>query len=107
MTQWIKVCAVDDIDPEDVMRFDHDGRSFAVYRSAKGEVFATDGLCTHEQVHLADGLVIDDTIECPKHNGRFNYRTGAPLRAPVCVALATYPARVLGGMIEIAVGGSA
>lgn len=107
MTQWIPVCAVDDIDPEDVMRFDHAGRTFAVYRSAKGEVFATDGLCTHEQVHLADGLVIDDTIECPKHNGRFNYRTGAPLRAPVCVALATYPARVVDGMIEIQVGGAA
>ena len=107
MTQWIQVCAVNDIDLEDVMRFDHIGRTFAVYRLAKGEVFATDGLCTHEQVHLAGGLVIDDTIECPKHNGRFNCRTGAPLRAPVCVALTTYPARVVDGMIEIAVGGAA
>ena len=75
---WVPVCPVDDIDPEDVIRFDHAGRTYAIYRSAKGEVFATDGLCTHEQVHLADGLVIDDTIECPKHNGRFNYRSGPP-----------------------------
>ena len=104
MTIWLDVCAVEDIDPEDVIRFDHDGRTFAVYRSARGEVFATDGLCTHEQVHLSDGLVIDETIECPKHNGRFNYRTGAPLRAPVCVALATYPARISSGRIEIAPG---
>lgn len=107
MTVWLDVCAVEDIDLEDVMRFDHDGRTFAVYRSAKGEVFATEGLCTHEQVHLCDGLVIDDTIECPKHNGRFNYRTGAPLRAPVCVALATYPARIANGRIEIAPGETA
>lgn len=106
MNDWVVVCAEDDIDPEDVIRFDHGMRTFAVYRSAKGEVFATDGLCTHERVHLADGLVIDDTVECPKHNGRFNYRTGAPLRAPVCLALATYPARVRGGMIEIAIGGA-
>jgi 3-phenylpropionate/trans-cinnamate dioxygenase ferredoxin component len=101
MTVWIDVCAVDDLEPEDVMRFDHEGRTFAVYRSPEGEVFATDGLCTHEQVHLADGLVIDDTIECPKHNGRFNYRSGAPLRAPVCVALATYPARIDAGRIQV------
>lgn len=100
---WTDVCAVDDVDLEDVIGFDHAGRSFAIYRSATGEVFATDGLCTHEQVHLADGLVIDDTIECPKHNGRFNYKTGAALRAPVCVALATYPARINGGRIEISV----
>lgn len=101
MSDWTDVCALEDLDPEDVMRFDHGSRTFAVYRSAKGEVFATDGLCTHEQVHLADGLVIDDTIECPKHNGRFNYRTGAPQRAPVCVALKTYPARIDGGRIQV------
>jgi 3-phenylpropionate/trans-cinnamate dioxygenase ferredoxin subunit len=106
MTGWVAVCAVDDIDPEDVVRFDHAGRTFAVYRSAAGTVHATDGLCTHERVHLADGLVIGDTIECPKHNGRFDYRTGAPLRAPVCVALACYPARIADGMIEIAPEGA-
>ena len=49
----------------------------------------------------ADGLVMDDTIECPKHNGRFNYQTGAALGAPVCEALATYPARPSSGRIEI------
>lgn len=101
MTDWIKVCPVDDIDTEDVIRFDHGDRTFAICRSAKGEVFATAGLCSHEQVHLADGLVIGDEIECPKHNGRFDYRTGAALRAPVCVALATYPARIHDGMIEV------
>lgn len=98
---WVSVCPEEDIDLEDVIRFDHAGRTFAVYRSAEGEVFATDGLCTHERVPLADGLVIGDTIECPKHNGRFNYRSGAPLRPPVCVALATYPARIRDGVIEV------
>jgi 3-phenylpropionate/trans-cinnamate dioxygenase ferredoxin component len=98
---WIDVCAEDDIDAEDVMRFDHDGRTFAIYRDPAGTVFATDGRCTHENVHLADGLVMGDVIECPKHNGRFNYKTGAALRAPVCVNLKTWPARVSAGRIEI------
>jgi len=98
---WVDVCAVGEIEEEDVIRFDHAERTFAIYRSLAGEVFATDGLCTHEQVHLADGLVMDETIECPKHNGRFNYQTGAALRAPVCDALATYPARISGDRIEV------
>jgi 3-phenylpropionate/trans-cinnamate dioxygenase ferredoxin subunit len=98
---WTDVCAVDDIDPEDVMRFDHGGQTYAVYRDPGGAVFATDGRCTHEAVHLADGLVMGDVIECPKHNGRFNYKSGAALRAPVCVALKTYPARVTAGRIEV------
>jgi 3-phenylpropionate/trans-cinnamate dioxygenase ferredoxin subunit len=103
MVDWVRVCPVDDIDPEDVIRFDHDGRTFAVYRAPDGTPFATDGLCTHEKVHLADGLVMGDQIECPKHNGRFNIRTGAALRAPVCINLATWPARVRDGHIEIEV----
>jgi len=101
---WTDICPLDDIEPEDVMRWDHEGRTFAIYRAPDGAVFATDGLCTHETAHLADGLVIDHMIECPKHNGRFNYRTGAPLRAPVCVALATYPARIESGRIQIMLG---
>ena len=103
MTDWIRVCRQDDLDCEDVMRFDHGGRTFAVYRAPDGTPFATDGLCTHEQVHLADGLVMGDQIECPKHNGRFNIRTGAALRAPVCVNLKTWSARLSDGYIEIEV----
>ncbi|MEZ5906139.1 MAG: MocE family 2Fe-2S type ferredoxin [Geminicoccaceae bacterium] len=83
------------------MRFDHAGRTYAVYRSADDAWYATDGLCTHEQVHLADGFVMDHIIECPKHNGRFDYRTGEPRGAPVCVALRTYPAKVEGGRILV------
>ena len=41
-----------------------------------------DGLCTHEQAHLCDGLVMDHVIECPMHNGRFDIRNGRALRAP-------------------------
>ena len=101
MPQWIDVCALGDIDAEDVLRFDHDGKTYAVYRSPDDEYFATDGLCTHEKVHLAGGLVMDDIIECPKHNGRFNYKTGAAKGAPVCVDLKTYRAKVEGDRVLI------
>jgi 3-phenylpropionate/trans-cinnamate dioxygenase ferredoxin subunit len=101
MAEWIEACAADDVDEEDVIRFDHAGRTFAVYRSPDDEYFATDGLCTHEHVHLADGLVMDDIIECPKHNGRFNYKTGAAKGAPVCINLKTYPVKVEAGKVLI------
>ncbi|MFM2053396.1 MAG: hypothetical protein RL456_1433 [Pseudomonadota bacterium] len=100
MSQWTDVCDVDDIDDEDVMRFDHGGRTYAVYR-VEDRVYATDGLCTHERIHLCDGLVMDHVIECPKHNGRFDIRDGRALGAPVCVNLKTYPAKVEGGRILI------
>jgi 3-phenylpropionate/trans-cinnamate dioxygenase ferredoxin subunit len=96
---WVEVCAADEIDEEDVVRFDHAGRTFAIYRSPEDTYHATDGLCTHEKIHLADGLVMDHVIECPKHNGRFNYKTGEAKGAPVCVDLKTYPVKVEGGTV--------
>jgi len=98
---WVDACATDEIDEEDVIRFDHAGRTFAIFRSPDDAFFATDGLCTHEKVHLADGLVMDNIIECPKHNGRFDYRTGAAKGAPVCVDLKTYPVRIDNGRVLI------
>ncbi len=101
---WIDACRVDDIDEEDVMRFDHGRLTLAIYRSADDKFYATDGLCTHEQVHLADGLVMGNIIECPMHNGRFDYRTGEAKGAPVCINLKTYPVKVEGGKVLVQVG---
>ncbi len=101
MTQWIKVCAQGDVANEDVMHFDQAGRTFAIYCSPSNKYYATDGLCTHEKVHLADGLVMDHIIECPKHNGRFDYTSGAAKGAPVCVNLKTYPVKVETGIVFI------
>ncbi|MCX7888342.1 MAG: MocE family 2Fe-2S type ferredoxin [Rhodobacteraceae bacterium] len=104
MANWTAVCPTAEIDEEDVMRWDHGGRTFAIYHSPDGEFFATDGLCTHEHVHLAGGLVMDYVIECPKHNGQFDYRTGEAMRAPVCVNLRTYPVKVEDGTVMIDLG---
>lgn len=94
MADWIEACGINDVDPEEVIRFDHGGRSFIIVRSPEDEYFCTDGICTHEKVHLADGLVMDHTIECPKHAGQFDYRTGAAIRSPVCINLKTYSVRI-------------
>ena len=101
MTEWVQVCAADDIEEEDVIRFDHGDRTFAVYRSPDDEYYATDGLFTHEKIHLADGLVMDNVIECPKHNGRFDYTDGSALGAPVWLNLQNYPVKVEDGQVFI------
>ena len=102
---WIEACDADEVEAEDVIRFDRGGRTFAIYRSPDDEYFATDGLCTHERVHLADGLVMDNIIECPKHNGRFDYRTGEAMGGPVCVDLKTYKVKVEGGKLLVELDG--
>jgi 3-phenylpropionate/trans-cinnamate dioxygenase ferredoxin subunit len=100
---WIAACTEDEIDKEDVLGWGHDGRSFAIFRSSDDEFFCTAGLCTHEQAELSDGLVLDYLIECPKHNGQFDYRTGEAKRAPACENLRTYPVRREGGQVLVLV----
>ncbi|HEX6091980.1 MAG TPA: Rieske 2Fe-2S domain-containing protein, partial [Dongiaceae bacterium] len=60
---WVEACTVGDVDEEDVIAFDHGGRTYAIYHSPDGDFYATDGLCTHEDFPLADGLVMDNIIE--------------------------------------------
>ena len=89
MSNWVRACATDDVDDEDLIRFDHEGRTYCIYNTEKG-FFATDGHCTHEEQHLEDGIVVGTVIECPLHQGRFDIPTGKALSAPVCVDLKTY-----------------
>jgi 3-phenylpropionate/trans-cinnamate dioxygenase ferredoxin component len=104
MPNWTRACAIDDVEAEDVIRFDHGGQTFAIFRSPGDEFFATAGFCTHEHTCLAEGLVMGEVIECPKHNGRFNYRTGKGLGAPIIENLRTYPIRVEDGDVFVDIG---
>lgn len=98
---WILACQKDEIEQEDLLRFDFEGKTFLIYRSPDDTYFCTDGLCTHESVHLEDGLVMEYEIECPKHNATFDYRTGEALRAPACINLNTYETRIDGDNVLI------
>jgi MocE subfamily Rieske [2Fe-2S] domain protein len=98
---WIDACAATYLRAGEVVRLDHGRKTFALYRDAEGQLYATDGICTHGNVHLAEGLVKGKMIECSKHNGRFNLLDGSPARAPICRGLATYPAEQLGSRIRV------
>jgi len=104
MAAWIAACGVDDVDLEDVIPFSHDGVDYAIYRSPGDEYYATEGHCTHEKTLLCDGLVMGRVIECPKHNGRFDYVSGKALGAPVLEDVRTYPVKVADGTVFIEVG---
>lgn len=90
----IEVCRVDELQKGEVIRFDFEHKTFAVYRTNFDNYYATEGICSHGNAHLADGLVIDDKIECAKHNGRFNLKDGTPNRMPVCEGIRTYKVEI-------------
>ena len=96
---WVEVCESAKLLKSDVIRFDHNHRTYAIYRTADDKLYATDGLCTHGNAHLADGMVKGHLVECAKHNGRYDLRDGKPARLPVCVALRTHDVRESNGKI--------
>jgi len=103
---WVDVCDAAAVEKEDVIRFDHNGQTFAVYRTSDDQFYATVGTCTHGNAHLADGFVKGKLIECSKHNGRFDITNGLPARLPACLALRTYAVRTLDQRVYINLSGA-
>ena len=93
--------SIDLLQPGQVMRIDLDNRTYALCRPTADAYWLTDGLCTHSQTHLGDGLLMGFIIECPKHNGRFDIRTGEPLRKPARIPLITHEVYLVEGRLLV------
>jgi nitrite reductase/ring-hydroxylating ferredoxin subunit len=100
---WYHVADTDDIDEEDVMGAKVGDLDLAIY-NVEGTFYATSNVCTHGQAEMSEGIVIDDIIECPLHQGRFHIPTGAPKGPPVSEGLATYPVKVEDGKLYVDIG---
>lgn len=92
--QWVAACSAAALKREEAFRFDYQSRTFVIVRSPEGTYHAMDGHCSHEKVHLSEGVIDGHIIECPKHFGTFDYRTGEALALPVCIDLRSYEVKV-------------
>ncbi len=100
-THWTDVAALSDLFDGAgiaVTPADHD---IALY-SVDGAVYATDNLCTHGNARLCDGFIEGLEIECPFHQGRFDLRTGEPTCAPATERLKTWPVKIDGDRVYLA-----
>ena len=95
----IDLAAADSLDPGELRRIDIDDRTFVLACLGEDRFALCDGICTHAQVHLADGALVDGEIECPKHNARFDVQTGEPTRRPAKEPIGTYRVDSIGGRI--------
>ncbi len=91
--------AADSLDVGELRRFDVGGRTYVLGRVTADEFALCDGLCSHQQVHLAGGAIVDGQIECPKHNARFDARTGAAMRRPAREPIGAYRVERIGDRI--------
>ena len=99
---FISVAKIGDVAPGSVIKVYANGLTFALY-NLEGTFFATEEICTHAQASLAEGFVIDDTIECPLHGASFSIKTGEVLSAPATEPLKTFPVHVENGEVLIGI----
>jgi len=102
MSDFIKVAETSDIPAGRVKVVVVGDRRIALC-NVDGQFFAIDDLCTHDGGALDQGELQGDVIECPRHGARFSVRTGKVLALPAVKALNTYPLRVEGSEIQVAV----
>ncbi|WP_430933205.1 NADH:ubiquinone reductase (Na(+)-transporting) subunit F [Saccharicrinis sp. 156] len=98
---WIKVCCEDEMVYNEILRVDCGDATFALYKLPGDKFYATEGICTHGNTHLADGLIVGNQIECAKHNGRFKIEDGSVQRPPVCLGLSTYEVKTKDGFVYL------
>jgi nitrite reductase (NADH) small subunit len=103
--RWVPVCPVARLTPDRGVAALVDGHAVAVFLLGTGEVYAVDHRDPFSGANvLARGLVGDQdgvpTVASPVYKQRFDLRSGACIDDP-SVAVATWPARVAGGVVEV------
>jgi nitrite reductase (NADH) small subunit len=73
----IAVCRLDEIPRLGARRYVRDdGRTIAIFRSEKDEVFAVRDACPHKGGPLSQGIVLGDSVSCPLHGWCIDLRKG-------------------------------
>jgi 3-phenylpropionate/trans-cinnamate dioxygenase ferredoxin component len=90
---WIEVAMRGAVPAGGMVEVEAEGRALLLY-DLDGTVFATSAICPHHAAFLSQGQVSGESIECPRHMGRFHIPTGRQERGPPCHDLRTYKVQV-------------
>ncbi len=96
---WHPVLGADELGVNDSMDVVVDDAHYAVYQLEAGDYRATEGVCTHEFALLADGVLQDGCISCPKHNAKYDICSGKVLSRPGKRDLLTFPVKLERGKL--------
>lgn len=100
MTDWTDVCSVEELPAGQWKTVDVDGTDIAVF-NIDGDFHAMEDVCTHDGACLT-GLPIEGCeIICPRHEARFNIKTGEALTPPAYDPVDVFPVQVENGMIQV------
>ncbi len=100
---WHPVGLLSDFEEDRPEAVDVDGTSVAVVRTSSGQVHAIQDVCSHANVALSEGEVVDGEIECWLHGSTFSLATGKPTCLPAVDPVPVYPVKIEGDDVYVAV----
>ena len=77
---WLDIGPASQIEPGSARTLPVLGaEEIAVFRTARGEVYALVNKCPHKQGPLSQGIVHGNVVTCPLHNWNISLKTGEAL----------------------------
>ncbi len=98
--EFVPVATTSEVGPGQRMLLNVGDLSLAVFNIA-GEYFAIADICSHDAGPVGEGEVEGQVIECPRHGGRFDLRSGKAIQLPAVEDIPAYPVRVEGDQILV------
>jgi 3-phenylpropionate/trans-cinnamate dioxygenase ferredoxin subunit len=107
VSDLVRLCGVDDLEPDSARRVDVDGLRIAVVRIGD-DWYAIADTCSHADESLSEGDIWAEEreIECPKHGSTFSLLTGEPQTLPATRAVPIYEVRVEGDDVMLVAPGA-
>ena len=99
---WVRVCGVSEVTP-DQPKARRGRRDPGGGRAHEGEFYAIHDVCSHANVALSEGEVVDCEIECWLHGSMFDLKTGKPSSLPATEPVPVYPVKIEGDDLYVAV----
>lgn len=92
---FARVCSLDDVWQGEMSGFEVGGKSILIVHTSDGDVIATQNVCPHQEVELAEGELNGCVLTCKMHLWQFDVKTGKGIN-PGHAELALYPVKVEG-----------
>jgi len=86
----IDLFGLDEVPPGTMKMAIADGTDQVLVVNSGGQLYAMQGVCTHEYFELDKGFLTAGTLTCALHLSRFDLENGEPLDPPAEIPLAVY-----------------
>ncbi|MGG1675438.1 Rieske (2Fe-2S) protein [Neobacillus sp. NRS-1170] len=98
---WMRIAGAEEVEHVSEMKeIIIDNESLVLFHLQEG-YYVTSNICTHRRQYLTEGSMDGGSVNCPRHGGKFDIKTGEPLAGPCFAPIQTFPVDIRNNEIWI------